>query len=310
MAKSFPAKTTWCGISVTTPDDWGLAAASGENDKGYLRVDSPMATIAEIRWSAAKTAPDLASRAHQLLGTLRTAAKKHKIEFTSKVDVKKDAAPDTPVKFTWKADRNGYGRATYCERCGRVLVAQVSSPRNESILSLANEILDSITDHGEDDWTEWALFGVRTAVPPGFALVKQTLLSGYFSLEFKSRFGDLVVQQWGLAGSILKKSALAEWYGRDVLGNLKHFEAGLEPVEDAEHETLRIVGRRSGIVQKIKTLAMSLTLVPLPVTMSGFVWLCPDSNRIVAIRLVHRDSSLAEKIRERTKCHGQMQNGK
>ncbi|MEN6371917.1 MAG: hypothetical protein ABFD64_07870 [Armatimonadota bacterium] len=293
----------WQGITVETPDDWGLAAFSGDSEKGYLRVDSPIATSVEIRWAAAKSAPDLTGRAKDFLSLMKKTSRKRKSKFISKIDAKKNAEPGTPVKFTWKSDRNGYGKLMYCPDCGRVVISQVVAPSEENCTSRAFDIVDSIRDHGEPGWREWSIFGIRAAVPEGFKLEKQTLLSAYTLLRFKGRSGEITIEQWGLAENLLKKSTLQEWYKKDSLSQVKGFKVVLEPVEEPGHTAMRISGQRVGLVNSVKSIAKSITLRPLPVQLSGYVWHCPEVNRLFSIRLVNNDPALIESIRERMFCH-------
>lgn len=295
----------WQGITVETPDDWGLAAFSGDSEKGYFRVDSPLATAVEIRWAPVKSAPDLAVSANEFLSLMAQASRKRKAKFTSKVEAKKGAKPGTPVKFTWKSDRNGYGKLVYCEECKRVIIAQVVAPNDANCTSMAFGIVDSIKDHGDPGWRDWSIFGLKIAVPEGFKLEKHVLLSGYTRLVFKSRVGELTIEQWALASRLLKRSSIEEWYKKDSLSLVKGFNVALGPVEDEEleHPGCRITGRRVGLVNMVKTLLKSLTLRPLPGKMTGYVWHCPESNRLFSIRLVHSSASFMESIRERMVCH-------
>jgi len=297
------ATVGWQGIVLKAPADWGLAAVTGDRDKGYFRVDSPSASAVEVRWSAAKSPPDLAARAGEFLDSMRREGRKRKARFSGKIEAKRGLPPGTPVRFTWKGDRNGYGLLRYCAECGRVMIAQVVASHDGRCASLAAEILDSITDHREDGWQDWAVFGLRVAVPPEFRLEKQILMSGYIQLAFKARSGELAVEQWGLASSLLRRSSLEEWYPKDALAQVKHFKVALEPVADEEHPTLRLLGKRIGIGERVKTALRSLTLRPLPQRMHGYAWHCPDSNRLFSIRLVHDGEGLAERIREEMSCH-------
>ncbi|MEN6519956.1 MAG: hypothetical protein ABFD46_02240 [Armatimonadota bacterium] len=293
----------WQGITVETPDDWGLAAFSGDSEKGYLRADSPISTSVEIRWAAAKSAPDLAARADEFLSLMKKTSRKRKTKFTSKIEAKKDAEPGTPVKFTWKSDRNGYGKLIYCPDCGRVVIAQVVTPSDNNCTSMAFGVVDSIRDHSEPGWRDWSIFGIRAAVPEEFHLEKQTLLSAYTLLRFKGRSGELTIEQWGLAENLLKKYSLEEWYRKDSLAQVKGFKTALETIDEPGHMAMRISGQKIGLVNNIKAIAKSITLRPLPVKLSGYVWHCPEVNRLFSVRLVNNNAALIESIRERMFCH-------
>lgn len=293
----------WHGISLKVPADWSLVGVSGDEKKGYFRVDSPVASTLEVRWQAVmEKSPDLMVRARQFLSELERGCRKKKIRFTSKLKQDKDAGNN--VRFNWQSDRLGQGRLLYCEECDRIIIAQIVSARDDNVSHVAPVILDSIRDHRGDGLVDWALYGLEFAVPKGYRIEKQTLMSGYLSLEFKERAKRLFVERWGLAETLTSKDSLEQWYRKDACPDIKGFKFELASETVRGHEGLKLTGRRAGVKMAAKALASSMTLHPHPGLMTGYAWHCADSNRLFSVRASHLPGDdIAELIRDLITCH-------
>jgi len=297
------ATAAWQGISIKVPADWSLVGVSGDERKGYIRVDGPIASALELRWSAAAgKPPDLMAKGREFLSTLEKSSRKKKTRFESKIRPEKDGGGS--VAFYWKADRLGQGRLTYCSKCDRVMIAQVVSPRDEDVSKIAQVMLGSMRDHRDDDWTSWGLYGLEFAVPQGYVVEKHTLTSGYLSLAFKNRAKRVVVERWGLAGTMLGSAGLAEWYRKDVRPDIKGFRIEISEEEIRGHQGLKIEGSARGIKQALRTAACSLTLHPNPRRLTGYAWHCEESNRLFSIRATHTEGEdTTERVMAFIKCH-------
>ncbi len=295
------APVGWHGIIVDTPPDWSLVGVSGDARKGYFRVDSPIASALEVKWeSASGKKPDLIVKARQFLSNIEKSVKKKRAKFTK--ELKEDG--ENVVRFLWRSDRLGQGRMVYCPECDRIMIGQVISTRDENVARIASDMLDSMRDHREDGWIEWALYGLDFAVPPGYVISKQTLMSGYLALNFRKGPRTIVVERWGLASTLVGKDTIEEWYRKDAMPDVKGYRAAFTPESTAGHEGMRLDGRRHGIVQMIKAAAYSLTLHPHPGMLTGFVWHCEGSNRLYSVRANHSEGEeIAERIRTLIKCH-------
>ena len=301
-----PDKTApvgWQGITVEAPADWSLVGVSGDAKKGYFRVDSPIASALEVKWEQASgKKPDLMVKAREFLSNIEKSVRKKKTKFAK--DLKPDKGDPNSVRFLWRADRLGQGRMVYCEKCDRVIIAQVIATRDENVSSVASEMLDSVSDHREDGWVDWALYGLSFAVPSGYGIEKQTLMSGYLALFFKNGPKTIVVERWGLANTLLAKYEMETWYRKDAVPDIKGYRVQLEPEAVAGHNGLRIDGRRGGVRQALKAAAYSFTLHKHPALLTGYVWYCADSNRLFSIRATHiPGEDTAEKVRDLIKCH-------
>lgn len=297
------APVGWQGIIVDAPADWSLVGVNGDAKKGYFRVDSPIASALEVKWERISgKSPDLMAKAREFLSNIEKSTKKKKIKFDK--DVRADKGDPNSVRFLWRADRLGQGRLVYCEQCERMVIAQVITTRDENVSKVASEMLDSIRDHREDGWVEWALFGLGFAIPPGYSIQKQTLMSGFLALSFKKGAKTIVVERWGLAGTLLAKDDMATWYRKDAVPDVKGYRVEFEPETVAGREGLRVKGRRRGIAQAVKAAAYSLTLHPHPGLLTGFVWHCADSNRLFSVRATHTaGEQIAEKVRDLIIAH-------
>ncbi len=297
------ATVAWQGVAIQVPEDWSLVGVSGDEKKGYFRVDSPVASAIEVRWShAAGKAPDLMVKGREFLSSLEKLSRKSKSKFDK--SIKQDKDSEHSVSFSWRADKLGQGKLIYCSQCDRVIIAQIISARDENISHLVPVILNSITDHRDDGWTAWALYGMSFAVPQGYKISKQSLMSGYISLQFKKHAQLLTIERWGLASTLLSENAIKEWYKKDAVPDIKGYKIGIIDEEVREHEGLKIEGRRAGIKQALKALVHAATLHPHPKYLTGYVWHCEESNRLFSIRSTHSaGDDTAEKIRDMIECH-------
>ena len=291
----------WQGITVEAPDDWSLVGVNGDAKKGYFRVDSPIASALEVKWDQVfGNKPDLMVKAREYLSAIEKSARKKKLRFTK--DIQSDG--ENSAKFWWRADRLGQGRIVYCEKCGRVIIAQVIATREENIAATASNMLDSLSDHRDDNWTNWALYGLAFVVPPGYAIDKQKLLAGYLLLSFKNGPRTIVVERWGLASTLLAKDDMQSWYRKDAVPDIKGYKVDFEPKSICGHDGLMIKGRSVGFKQTVKAAAYSFTLSKFPEVLTGYVWHCVDSNRLLGVRVTHSEGEdTAERICDLIKCH-------
>lgn len=298
------AAVAWQGISLRIPDDWSLVGVSGDEKKGYFRVDSPVASALEVKWSAALgKQPDLMAKGREFLSGLEKANRKSRAGFSS--DLKPDKRGGEPsVSFRWRGEQLGQGRLVYCPKCDRVIIAQVVSSRDENVSHIVPAMLDSLCDHRDDGWTDWALYGLAFAVPAGYKIGVYKLMSGYVSLAFKAKAKTIVVERWGLAKTLLAGDTLREWYGKDVVPDIKGYRVEIGDETIAGHDGLKAQGSRSGIRQAVKTAAYSLTLHPHPGRFTGYAWHCQESNRLFSVRATHTEGEdMAERVRDLIKCH-------
>jgi hypothetical protein len=296
------ATAAWQGIALKVPADWSMVGISGDEKKGYFRVDGPVAAALEVRWSQALgKSPDLEAKGREFLATIEKSCKKGRVPYSGKIKAEKGAGY---VGFNWRADRIAQGRLSYCAKCDRVTIAQVIWSKAEDASHLSPVILGSLSDHRDDGWTDWGLYGLEFAVPPGYKVEKNQLMSAYLALTFRKGPRTLAVQRWGLVSALLGGGTLEEWYKKDVLPDVKGYKARISEETVAGHEGLVIQGRRGGIKQAARAAAYSLTLHKYPALVSGYAWNCDKSNRLFSVWASHNEGEgIAEKVIETIRCH-------
>lgn len=293
-------KTGWQGIVADVPEDWCLAAVSGEGKEGYFRIDSTGTLVLEVKWSKFTGKANLHGRLTAYLESLKKKAKKSKLGFDYKINAKNE---DT-INFTWKSDRKAQGRIWKCDACGRILIAQLSGALNDDISIEASKIFSTFIDHSEDNWKIWGIYGLVTEVPPDYVLEKHQLMSGYIQLVFKKKNDKIVIERWGLANTVLKNTALKDWFMLRSVYELRPYRFEIENVQFEEEQGLRLHGRRSSIKEHLRTVSEFLTLQKPSYKLDGYVWHCDESNKIFSIYTVHsKNENVIDEILERTVCH-------
>ena len=296
------ATAAWQGISLKVPADWSLVGVSGDEKKGYFRVDGAVGAAVEVRWSPAMgRAPDLEVKGREFLANVEKSSRKNRIPYSGKLKTEKSGES---VGFNWRGDRIAQGRLTYCAKCDRVVIAQVIWSKDEDVSHLSPVILASLSDHRDDGWSNWGLYGLEFAIPPGYKVEKSRLMSGYLALTFKRGARTIAVQRWGLVSALLEGGSVEQWYRKDVLPDIRGYKVRIDEVSEAGHEGLAISGRRGGIRQAVRALAYSLTLHQYPTVVTGTAWKCDDSNRLFSVWASHaQGEDIAQKVRETIKCH-------
>jgi hypothetical protein len=199
----------WQGVSLRVPPDWSVTGFQGDAKEGYLRIDSPGTLVAEVRWAQAKKAVNVRKRLDDYLNLVERQAKKRKVPFTGRIKPSEDW--QGALEFNYRADRKVRGFIRQCPHCRRVVIAQVSGDKDDAVVNVATQLLDTLQDHSEDGWWTWALLGLVVRLPDRFALVKSQVMSGYLMLQFRNRYTEVSVERWGLADVTLKRWTLEEW---------------------------------------------------------------------------------------------------
>ena len=290
----------WQGIVAEVPADWSLSAVSGDEKAGYFRVDSARSLILEVKWSAVGKSPDLHGRLRAYLEDLRRRSRKRRTSFESKIK-SKDAGT---LSFSWRSDRKAHGRLWLCEKCGRVLIAQLSGDLSDSVSEAASQILPTVEDHTEDAWRAWAVYDLIAEVPPGYRLEKHKLMSGYIQLIFRKKSNRLILERWGLANVALKNKSLREWFVDRTEDDLTPYRYTVEEADLEGEPGLRVTGRRSGPVEMFKAGREMLALKKPAMYLDGYVWHCETTNRIYSVQSLHvRNEDVADEATTRVECH-------
>lgn len=290
----------WQGIIAEVPQDWSLAAVSGDEKRGYFRVDSTGSLMLEAKWSTAGKNVDLQSRLRTYLDDLRRRSRKRRAKFESKIKPR-DAGG---FNFSWRADRKAHGRLWFCEKCDRVVIAQLSGSLNEDVAEVASGILPTFEDHVEDGWRPWAVYDLIAEVPPGYALEKHKLMSGYIQLIFRKKSNRLIIERWGLANVALKKSSLQDWYLERAGHDLMPFRYAIEEMDFEGEHGIKVTGRRTGVVEYVKAVRDLLAARKPAMHLDSYAWVCEETNKVFSIQSQHvRDEKILDEVLERVECH-------
>ncbi len=276
----------WNGVGARVPRGWGIVAVSGENREGYLRVDGPDGEAIEVRWKRARRRPDLEKVAEEYLRQVQKHGRRRKLEFATGLEKsgRGDMEKPSDLRFHWQAERRGWGRLFYCRDCRRTVISQVSCPEGMDIGPLAQDVLDSVADHGLDpEMVRWGVYGLEFEVPKGFRLVRSRLMSGFMSLNFRGRQGRVIVERWGLADTLLEPEGMLTWHSREYLSELKMFVGETSAIEWGEHEALETQGYEGGL-RRLKSAVRALGLPSRMEKFASVAWHCAPSNRIVGVR--------------------------
>jgi hypothetical protein len=290
----------WQGIVAEVPADWSLAAVSGDEKSGYFRVDSTGSFMLEAKWSKAGKRVDLQGRLRTYLDDLRRRARKKRETFESNMKTKDAGA----VAFSWRSDRKAHGRLWLCEKCSRVIIAQLSGSVTDDVSGAASVILPTFEDHAENGWRPWAVYDLIAEAPPGYALEKHRLMSGYIQLIFRKQSNRLIIERWGLANVVLRNTSLRDWFKDRAVYDLRPYRYSIEEMQFGGEPGIHVTGRRSGVVEYLKAGRELLAFRKPAMYLDGYIWVCEESNKILSVQSLHvRDEDVLDQVLERVECH-------
>jgi hypothetical protein len=300
----------WQGVSVRVPEEWSPVSVSGEGETGYLRVASPDTRSLEIKWEETKGAVSVPDALARYFKKLARTAKKSRHVLTIKERPKQLGSlrpqNQAPISYSWEADRRALGVIWHCGDCRRLVIAELVGAADDD-LSLARTILKSIAEHGRDGWNTWGLYGLVIAVPAEYRIESQQLTTGYLKLAFRHRAQALVVERWGLANVVLKEVSAARWFTVREAQRLSRFRYREDEIEVRGHCVTRLEGGDRLLPAAARTI-QSIARLSLPaLRFHGYVWDCPDSNKIFAITgQARKGGDVTRQVFERFVCHSQV----
>ncbi len=301
----------WEGFQIPLPEEWALAAFSGDWDAGYLRAEGPGDAALELKWKRDKTSPSLKGVLKSYVKQLNKAGGRG-----ADVEVKEKpkALPSVPQgsgvsqTFAWKSHTCGVGAVWHCLECRRIVIVQITCPQQAVADNLARRILPKIVDHPAGGVCRWSVYGFTFEAPERFRLEKQGLRSGHLSFELKDKRQALVVERYGPATVLLKRDKLADWATavKTNFTRLKPFRYRKTAGADGPHTLVRVKGRKQhprylllrGLLWLIRRQAAD--------AVDARVWNCDASNRIYMVMAegTPRDAeALAEEVAATIPCH-------
>lgn len=276
----------WEGTLLHVPQEWDIAAISGDRKQGYMRLDDVenMPRV-EVKWQAASGFVDIENVVDSYLKDLKKKRNKGEPEIETDRDcavVSKRQMRKTDLNcFAWEGGEfNGWGAAWYCEDCERVMVIQVMTRPDEKGEEIAREVIGTMEDHPRDGWIAWSTYGLQMEAPERFELSDQKLMAGLIELHFANRGEQIVGARWGMANVALKNKSLEEWTISEIRGYHKGIKLDFEETTFRGHPAVEVSGYFSNPLRHIQSFVMHVIGRPYPEAVKGWVWHCEDENRI------------------------------
>ncbi len=203
----------WNGLRFLVPESWEPVRLG----RDYLGLESQTGPVMEARWRVGAGNLDPGDVARRMFNRSPNPCR-----------IDDEAVP--PSWLTALAGRKnaafaipGYpasrGVATLCHHCGTLVVLrffEASEGLGGVGEDLAREVLASLVDHGGTD-TEFALYGIRLAVPGGYRLQRFSFKPGRFDLEFSDPGRTLAFSRFAPADVVLVEEDLASFAGRHLV---------------------------------------------------------------------------------------------
>ena len=314
-----PTLVGWMGVTVECPAGWSPVSVSGEGEQGYLKVVSPDTRFLEFFWVLSCVVVCVSDALEAYVARLRKAAKKSRQELEVKLRPRALAGvrsqKETPITYSWEADKKALGCIWHCGECNRMMIAEVVGQPDDD-LAFARDVLKGIGDHGEPDqngrrWNTWALYGLTFAVPESYHVESQSLMTGHQRLILRERGSVLRADRWGLAEIALKGTDVRTWYEAREAGTLSRYAYSVEETSIGEHPGFRFRGRMRAPAAALAVVKSGSSFVWPRFFLDGWLWCCRDSNRIYAVMGEQpRKSTLVGEVVARMGCHGSRSEGR
>ncbi|HUU55139.1 MAG TPA: hypothetical protein VMY87_09510 [Armatimonadota bacterium] len=278
----------WHGISARVPAEWTLAAVGGDRRSGYIRVDHERMPRLQVKWSRKHI--DLEQKREEYIKRLTVGKRRRATGLEVTTDVKVLSKRSKPKKelvtFAWRGSHCGMGAIWNCEVCGRALIAQVGWPIEEEGREVAQEVLESLDDHGIGGWDTWGVDGLVFLAPTDFELQGWKRMTRYLDLKLVRNQEKLMVARWGMVPLVLGDRSVQAWFEEE---NRRRRDVAWQVGEATirGHEGVRAWGERRRIAGSLRTgLARALKRSPV-VQFEARAWHCPESNRLYLVESLH-----------------------
>lgn len=295
----------WQGISARVPSDWTLGAVGGDRKSGYLRVDDGYMPRLQVKWSAKHI--DLERKRKEYVKQLTVGKRKRPTGLEVKTDAKVVSKRAKPKKelltYVWRGPQCGMGVLWNCEVCGRALIAQVSWRAQDEGREIAQEVLESLDDHGIGGWETWAVDGLAFLAPSDFELDGWKRMTRYLELRLAREKETLKVARWGLVPLVLGDRTLHQWF-EDENRRRRDVEWSADQTEIRGHPGVVARGDRRRFAGALrKRVAHALRRSPA-VYFDARAWHCPESNRLYLVESLHgREGEIVSGVVDSIICH-------
>jgi len=288
----------WRGIQLDVPDDWNLGAVTGTDRKGHLRLDDDEIARVEVNWERGRARLDVKAAAASHLEQLERVARKKKIAFRSKRNVRIAVPADMETTcFEWRGDFHALNLLAFCSSCKRVTLVRVLGRPGEKLKPVAARVFESLRDHAVNGVIPWAVYGFRCAVPEQFHLEDSVLNLQRVELKFRSGGEEAAAARSNLAAMQLRERTLEQWLREAFRKELKNFDLKVASRTYRGHEALDFSGK-TRLARIRSVVARSSKLV-------GRLWRCGDSDKLFVVRWRGREdrSTAFEPFCDSVSCH-------
>ena len=280
----------WQGVSVRVPGEWTLGAVGGDRKAGYVRVDDERMPRLQVKWSRGRI--DLEKKRKEYMDRLTRKGRwrKRTTGLEVRTDVRALSKRSKPRKelvgYGWRGPQCGLGVLWNCEVCDRALIAQVSWLPEEEGYELAQEVLESLEDHGTGGWTTWGVDGLAFLAPEEYELGGWRRMTRYLEVSLLRGSRTLKAARWGMVPMVLEGKSVREWY-EAVNERRRDVRWSAEDVEVKGHEGVWVRGRRRRLAGGVRKAAARLVRREATDQFEACAWHCPEVNRLYLVESVH-----------------------
>ena len=289
----------WQGIQFDLPSDWNLAVVNGDYNSGYLRLDDDNMVRIELKWEGRRNRLPIGKVVTNYLASMEKRAKKQKLPFECKRDLKFAVLPDHDYEcMSWVSDFSALSVASRCNDCGRVVLARVLYRKGDGGKAAARRVFSSLRDHPEGDAVVWQFFDFRCATPKGLELERSSLKTGSIEMYFCDRKDEMEVCRVALAQIALKRLSLRDWFHEHYRKRLKGMLFEVEKAPYRGHPGLLCLGRTS--IRKSMFAGLQRRRY-----LHCRVWHCPEADKLYTLRLVSssEEDERFEALCDQVPCH-------
>jgi len=287
----------WRGLALEVPTLWEPQSLSGTRQKGTLQLDDGQAIRLRCTWETLRRPPDLMAEADVYLEKLEKTARKKRIDFSAKRDIRLPLPEDRVATcFSWREQTVVYAMLTYCQECRRFSRVYVFGRPGQSVEREARSIFSRFRCHGEDGREYWSIFGLRSVLPKGWELSKSELKAGQVSLHFARKNEELAVARVALAESILRRKTFRRWAEEYYGKQLRPYYWEGRRSEYRGHIALEMEGRE-------RVRGLLARLFRRPRQLRARVWFCEELDKIYTIWYVGEKETEFEGLAANLACH-------
>jgi len=321
----------WQGISVWVPAEWTLGGVGGDRRQGYLRVDCEGMPRLQVKWARRHIELErkrdeyvrkLAARPQAgARGALSRALRVALLGFrgrgpgagkrpsgievtTDERVVSRRAKPGKEmVSYGWRGPQCGVGLLWNCGVCGRAVIAQVGWPVEEEGREVAQQVLESLEDHGTGGWEAWGVDGLAFLAPQEYELEGWRRMTRYLEMRLARGGEKLKVARWGMVPLVLGRRTVREWYEES---NARRRDVWWASGEEGIRGHEGVVARGEARAWSLKRAAWGALRMATrserfaPASFQARAWHCPESNRLYLVEAV--GEGLVDGVAESVRC--------